>query len=141
MTVTQGACAGGVACHAHRRRARRPRLARDERGNAVTYLGACGVFLAALAGLFAITLSYAAAAHQAQAAADLAALAGAQAAAVGEEACPAADRIARANHAEVSACSVMRGTVEVEIRVRVRQPFAGLPEVANRRAVAAPVEP
>ena len=55
--------------------------------------------------------------RQAQASADLAALAGATAAAQGGDACQAALDVARLNDGTVVACEVDGGTVTVEVRV------------------------
>lgn len=55
--------------------------------------------------------------RQAQAGADLAALAGATAAARGEDACSAARAVAILNDGTVVACSVDQGNVTVEVRV------------------------
>lgn len=55
--------------------------------------------------------------RQAQAAADLAALAGAAAVADGADACAAAGRIALANHAVLGACRVSGREVLVEVTV------------------------
>ena len=49
-----------------------------------------------------------------EAAADLAALAGAAAAGAGQPACPAAAAVARANHATLGACRVQGRVVELE---------------------------
>ncbi|TWS24484.1 hypothetical protein FK268_11245 [Tsukamurella sputi] len=57
--------------------------------------------------------------HRAQSAADLAALAGAAGAIDAEEACAAADRLARANDGALRACGVEGFTVTVRVSVPV----------------------
>jgi secretion/DNA translocation related TadE-like protein len=72
--------------------------------------------------------------RRAQAAADLAALAGATAAAKGESACPAAEAVARLNRAELVDCTV-DGVGAVSLRVRVSGPH-WLGQRADLEAVA-----
>ncbi|MBD8870919.1 flp pilus-assembly TadE/G-like family protein [Nocardioides sp. MJB4] len=75
-----------------------------------------GVLL--LIGLAAAFVAATTAAHRrAQGAVDLAALAGATALARGEDACGASARIAEANGARLSACTVLDADVLVEARV------------------------
>jgi len=65
--------------------------------------------------------------HQARAAADLAAIAGADAQSVGDDACPASEVAALKNHAELTRCVVdsngfqfvVRATVKVSAKPRV----------------------
>jgi secretion/DNA translocation related TadE-like protein len=68
---------------------------------------------AALAVVGAMVVAH----RQAQGGADLAALAGATAAARGGDACQAAREVARLNDGTVVACAVDAGTVTVEVRV------------------------
>lgn len=61
--------------------------------------------------------------HQAEAAADLAALAGAQAAVDGRDACRAAERIATANQGDLVGCTVTGEIVEVRVEVAAPRLF------------------
>ncbi|AUN43230.1 hypothetical protein ASU32_22120 [Tsukamurella tyrosinosolvens] len=73
--------------------------------------------------------------HRAQAAADLAALAGAASAIDAEEACGAADRLARANAGSLRACGVDGFEVAVRVSVPVSLSVFGSDEaVAIARA-------
>ena len=80
---------------------------------AVAMAGVLMVVGAALAVVGAMVVAH----RQAQGSADLAALAGAIAAARGEDACRAARDVALRNDGTVIACAVEGGTVTVEVRV------------------------
>jgi len=80
---------------------------------AVAMAGVLMMLGAALAVVGAMVLAH----RQAQASADLAALAGAAAAARGGDACQAARDVARLNDGTVIACAVDGGTVTVDVRV------------------------
>jgi secretion/DNA translocation related TadE-like protein len=98
-------------------------------------------FLLAVLGAAVVLVSAAVVArHQATAAADLAALAGAGRAAVGDpDPCAAVARVASANRAEVDSCALRNGdVVEVRIHIRVRLGPFGVAE-APARARAGPV--
>ncbi|MBS43701.1 MAG: hypothetical protein CMH83_11190 [Nocardioides sp.] len=108
------------------RRGRRPRAGRRSRADrcdrgaaSLMTLALAGVLLwlgAALAVVAAVVV-----AHRAnQAAADLAALAGAQAAGSGADACGAASSVALANGARLASCTVTGR--EVRVRVTTRAP-------------------
>jgi secretion/DNA translocation related TadE-like protein len=78
--------------------------------------------------------------HQAESAADLAALAAAGAAYLGDDAaCARAEEIASAMHATVRSCSVSGWEVLLEARVAVPLTFPGATPEATGRARAAPV--
>lgn len=115
------------------------RRRRDQRGVAVVLaLGLIAVLmtLALIAGgAAAIVVSH----RKAQAAADLAALAGAADLQAGRDACSAARVIAAANGAVVENCSV-RGT-EVTVAVVVRAPGAVGSQELRARARAGPLLP
>ena len=80
---------------------------------AVAMAGVLMMLGAALAVVGAMVVAH----RQAQASADLAALAGATAAATGADPCQAAGDVAHLNGGTVVACAVDGGTVTVEVRV------------------------
>lgn len=101
-----------------------PRPGAGPRGGAedgvATVLGA--VMVAAIIAVTVMVIDVGAAVsarHRAQAAADLAALAGAASAIDAEEACAEADRLARANAASLRACGVEGFAVTVRVSVPV----------------------
>lgn len=115
---------------------RRPRNARGS----ATVLAA--VLVAALAATSVLALGAGAVLvdhRRAQAAADLAALAGAAAAQEGADACAAADGLARANGAVLETCEVSAQTVLVEVVVDTR--FVELVGEVVGRARAGPAGP
>lgn len=89
----------------------------DERAAATLVVLAFGGLLMfvglALAGVAAIVLTQ----RSAQAAADLAALAGASAAGTGADACAVATEIAEANGAALATCELAGSVVTVDVRV------------------------
>lgn len=114
------------------------RRRRDARGAATLLAVSClaclllwGAGLATVGGVFH-------AHRQAQAAADLAALAGATALGQGEDACGEASAIAAANHASLGSCTVHGREVEVQVSVPA-PPWPGLEEELVGRARAGPV--
>ncbi|WP_432572059.1 Rv3654c family TadE-like protein [Kineococcus sp. SYSU DK005] len=128
------------------------RAGREDGSGSVVLLGVVAVALAlavAVAGLGGAV----AARHRAQAAADLAALAAADAVlgragsgrAGAAEACARAARVLRANGAQGGCAVAADGTVRVDARVRAGGPFAallaGVPARAAARAGAAPAGP
>jgi secretion/DNA translocation related TadE-like protein len=96
-------------------------------------IGILLLFAAVSAGL----VSLIGARHQAEAAADLAALAGAQAAVNREDACEAARRIAAANEGSMSSCKVAGEVVEVRVDVD-GPPLLGTTWTLTGRARAGP---
>jgi secretion/DNA translocation related TadE-like protein len=95
----------------------RPRPRRDDRGAvtvlAVAFLGLVLLVGAALGVAAAMVVDH----RRAQAAADLAALAGAVAHQRGEDGCAAAARVASANSGVLTECTVEGDDVGVEVRV------------------------
>ncbi len=111
------------------------RQSAGERGAAtLLVVSAAGLLLfvgLALSGVTALVVAQ----RRAQAAADLAALAGATAAAQGRDACVAASDTARANDAVLVSCLDADGDVRVEVRVRASGPAGRtLDVVAEARA-------
>ena len=91
---------------------------RDERG-AATVLAMALASVLMLLGLAAAWVGAVVADHRAaQAAADLAALAGAQAVQVGKSPCLAVEQVARANAAQVTRCSVVGTDVCVSVQTK-----------------------
>lgn len=90
---------------------------RGERGSAVPFAVACLGMVLLLGAALGVTGALVAGHRTAQAAADLAALAGATALAGGGDGCGAADRIAAANGAALSGCSVAGADVRVTVVV------------------------
>jgi secretion/DNA translocation related TadE-like protein len=93
---------------------------RGDRGSASLLVLVHLVVLVLLASAFAAVTGLVAAHRQAQAAADLAALAGARAATRGEAACPAAAEVAEANGGRLRACRP--GGMDVLVDVTVPAP-------------------
>lgn len=90
---------------------------RDERGSATLFAVACLSLLLVLGAALGVVSALVHAHRQAQAAADLAALAGAQALARGDDACGAASDIASANEARLTSCRVEDRDVVVDVEV------------------------
>ena len=96
----------------------------DERGSATVLVLAMMAVLVTVGAALAVVVAMVAAHREAQAAADLSALAGARDAARGRDGCAGAARIASANGARLTACSVTvsaRGSV-VDLSVEVPGP-------------------
>ena len=112
-----------------------------DRGSATVWVLALSGVLAVLAVAVVLVGAAALARHRAGTAADLAALAAAGRAVLGEpDACAAAAHVARANAAALVACSV-DGSAVVEVRVAVPVRLAGLGvHVASARARAGPAD-
>lgn len=91
-----------------------------ERGSATPFAVACLGLLVLLAAAFGVVAGMVHAHRRAQSAADLGALAAAQAVAAGSDGCAAGGRVAEANHAAVTSCQVTGR--EVRLRVEVAGP-------------------
>jgi secretion/DNA translocation related TadE-like protein len=91
-----------------------------ERGSATPFAVACLGLLVLLAGALGVVAAMVHAQRRAQSAADLGALAGAQALAAGADGCAAGSRIAGANGASLTSCQVTGR--EVRLRVEVTGP-------------------
>lgn len=89
-----------------------------DRGAASIYAVIAMAALLLVTGVVGAAMELARAQHQAAAAADLAALAGAGAASDGADACAAARRVAQANAARLTSCEVSQSVVEVRVEVR-----------------------
>lgn len=89
----------------------------DERGSATLFAVACLSLLMVLGAALGVVAAMVHAHRQAQAAADLAALAGAQAAVRGRDPCAAAGSVATANGARLGSCRVAGRDVLVEVEV------------------------
>lgn len=124
---------GGVTCAGRLRRA----VDDDEGSMTVTAAFAAAAVLALTVAVLLVGRA-AVAAHSAQAAADLAALAGARALLSGEEACAVASRAAEANRASVVSCAIDADDVVVRAEVRVALGAVGV-RAAAATARAGPV--
>ena len=91
-----------------------------ERGSATPFAIACLGLLVLLAAALGVVAAMVHAHRRAQSAADLGALATAQAVAAGADGCAAGGRVAEANHAAVTSCQVAGR--EVRLRVEVTGP-------------------
>lgn len=115
----------------------------DERGSATVWVLALAGLLAFLGAATVLVGAAEVARHRATAAADLAALAGAGRAAVGDpDPCAAAARVATANRALVDSCDV-RADAVVAVRVHVQLrlgPLGVVQAPARARAGPAPVD-
>lgn len=106
---------------------------RSERGTATAWAVPLIGVLALLTVMLAGVGTALAAVRRAQAAADLAALAGATAYAAGREACAEAARVASLNRARLDSCDVLGpGDVRVVVRTRARGPWPDPLEVRGR---------
>lgn len=112
---------------------------RGERGATTPVVAVVGMLLMVLAGCAAVVLAYAGAQHRARGAADLVAVAGAQAYAAGN-ACRAAGRAAELNGVRLVSCEAVGDAVEHVVRVEVElvldQAPRGLPATVRGRADA-----
>jgi secretion/DNA translocation related TadE-like protein len=112
-----------------------------ERGSATVWVLGLAGLLAVLGAAVVLAGAAVVARHRATAAADLAALAAAGRAAMGDPApCATAERLAAVNHAAVDGCAVRPGAiVEVRVHVSVRLgPFGTAHAPARSRAGPAP---
>lgn len=127
---------GGVQCSPHGGHVSRP----DQRGagTVVVALAAVAVMLGAVMVLMVST--HVVALHRARAAADLSALAGAQAALSGGDGCRGARELAAAHQASVTVCRQNGGlgsvAVSVTARVELRWRIPGLPTTVSATAHA-----
>ena len=104
----------------------------DERG-AATILAVSLASVLMLLGLAAAWVGAVVADHRAaQAAADLAALAGAQAVQAGQSPCVAVERVARANAAQTTRCSVVGTDVWVTVQMEAPALLGRRPTVTGR---------
>ncbi|WP_040162384.1 Rv3654c family TadE-like protein [Nigerium massiliense] len=98
-------------------------MRRGERGNVTGLVAVAMMLLAAIVGVVVIASAYRAVTHQAQGAADLAALAGGEAAAGGHDACAAAGSTAQANGVRITACTLVGDEIDFVVSVTVvREP-------------------
>lgn len=114
---------------------------RDERGSATVWVLALAGLLAVLGAAVVLVGAALVARHRATTAADLAALAGAGRAVLGDpDPCLAAARIAAANDGVADRCTLRPGAVvEVQVHVTVRLgPVGGFHAGARARAGPAP---
>ena len=121
---------------------RMQRLRSDERGSATVWVIALSAVLAVIGTAAVLVGAATVARHRATSAADLAALAAAGRAVVGDpDACAAAADLAQANSAELTACTV-GGDAVVEVSVSVPVQLGPLgPLEATGRARAGPAPP
>ncbi len=92
-------------------------MTRDDRGSATPFAIACLGLLVLLAGALGVVSAMVHAQRRAQSAADLAALAAAQALARGAEGCVVGGRIAALNGAAVTSCEVSGRQVRLRVEV------------------------
>jgi secretion/DNA translocation related TadE-like protein len=92
-------------------------VTRGERGSATPFAIACLGLLVLLAAALGVVSAMVHAQRRAQSAADLGALAAAQALASGADGCSAGDRIARVNGATITSCRVSGREVRLEVEV------------------------
>ncbi|GAA1799010.1 hypothetical protein GCM10009795_050600 [Nocardioides hankookensis] len=90
---------------------------RDEHGSATPFAIACLGLLVLLAAALGVVSAMVHAERRAQSAADLGALAAAQAVARGEDGCAAGARVVTANDAEVTSCRAAGRDVRLEVVV------------------------
>lgn len=115
-----------------------PGRVRGEAGVAAAVVVPVVMALVTLAAAGVLALAYSAAVRAARAAADLAAVSGAQAYARGDDACAEARRIAERNGAGVSGCEVAGDLIDFVVEVRVsRGVGARLPGLPERVAATA----
>lgn len=113
---------------------------RDERGAATLLVTACLGLLMLVGCALAVVAAMVTAHRSAQAAADLAALAGAGAIQEGGDACAAAGSVAVANDARLIGCTVAGDDVTVEVKVRGPR-WLGQPHDLSAQARAGPADP
>jgi secretion/DNA translocation related TadE-like protein len=100
--------------------------ARDDRGSGTVLMMAVMLITAMVAVAGAILIAWFSGVHHARSAADLAALAGAQAYSTGHDACDAARSTATNNKATLTACSVDTNGYDFVVRVFVEVPVSPL---------------
>ena len=92
-------------------------MTRGERGSATPFAIACLGLLVLLAAALGVVSAMVHAQRRAQSAADLGALAAAQALAEGADGCSAGDRVAQANGATLTSCRVSGREVRLGVEV------------------------
>lgn len=112
----------------------------EERGSASLLVIALLGLLMFLGAAMSFVAGVVADHRAAQSAADLSALAGAQALQRGQDPCAAANRIAAANGASVRSCDVSGEEVVVDVTVEARS-YAGYSPEVTGRARAGPISP
>lgn len=121
----------------------RPPREVDQRGNGTLLVMFVAAFILIGVGAFSILGQFLVAAQRAHSAADLAALAGAQAFGSGKDGCAAAERYAERNDHRLAGCAVTGDrsdfvlTTRVTVRASISSPV--LPESITVRAHAGPV--
>jgi secretion/DNA translocation related TadE-like protein len=108
------------ADHRHCRSPRRS-LAHD-RGAGTVLIAVAILIVAVVAAVCLCLVGWIGADHRARAAADLAALAGADAYAAGTDACSSATQVADVNHATLTDCSVETNSIDFIVKVSVQVP-------------------
>ena len=115
-------------------------LARGEAGAATPLVVLTVMGLVTVAAVGVLALAYSAAARSVRAAADLAAVSGAQAHGRGDDACGEARRVAARNEVGVHECEVTGDLIDFVVEVRVNRPIGwrlpGLPERVAATAYA-----
>ena len=120
------------------RPASRPRPC-GQRGSGTLLVAAAALVAMVLAGVGLVLAGYLAAQQAAAGAADLSALSGAAAYLRGQEACAAADRVARANGVSLKSCTVAGDSVDVVVTTTVVKQLRappGLPGTVTASAEA-----
>lgn len=114
-----------------------------ERGSGTLLVLTVVIFMLTLASAFGVFGRYIVAEHRAAAAADLAALAGAQAYGSGSDGCTAAKNQAARNDQQLTDCSVVGDRVDFVLSVQISAPVPTrvpvLPSTITATANAAPV--
>lgn len=98
--------------------------ARDKEGYATVVVLGCITAVVAIVVAFASAAALVCDHHRAQVAADMAAYSAAFAHALGEAACPQAEKVAELNRGVVMECSISDGDVTVGVQVRTRTAHA-----------------
>lgn len=114
-----------------------------ERGSGTILLMAVVIFMLFLAAGFGVVGRYIVANHQARAAADLAALAGARAYGAGSDGCIAAAANAVKNHHKLTHCDIVGEPTDFVITTKITRPvpisMPGVPKTLSVKAHAGPV--
>lgn len=111
----------------------------EEHGSATVYAAIVVTVLTALAFAAVTVAGLTRLSHEADRAADLAALAGARAVVIGEDGCGVAGEVAEANGAEVRVCEASGPVVTIEVEIRSGRHF-GRSWSFVARARAAPAD-